>query len=83
MLIVIFAVIVILTWILVAMNVWTAVKQYEKDNNRIRLFSYMLALLITGSVIIGVSSAIVQRVIDSETYLLTDAPPSAVPYYRR
>ncbi len=80
--IVAFAIIVLLTWVLVAMNVRAVVQQYEKDRNTIRLYSYLTVLLILGSLIIGVSSAVVQRVIDSETYLLSDVASSAVPYYR-
>jgi uncharacterized integral membrane protein len=72
MFVVAYAIIVVLTCILVAMNVRSVVQQYVKDKNAIRLYSYLATLVIMGSLIIGVSSAIVQRVIDSETFLKLD-----------
>jgi hypothetical protein len=79
-----YAAIVILTWILVIMNVRAVVQQYQKDLNANRLYSYLLTLLILSSVIISVASAVVQRVIDSESYMRLDsANSSPVRYYRR
>jgi uncharacterized membrane protein len=79
-----YAVIVILTCILVAMNVRSVVQQFQKDGNAARLYSYLVTLLILGSLINGVSSAIVQRVIDSETFLHQEDNVSlGVRYYRR
>ena len=78
-----FAVIVLLTWALVVINVRAAARRYEKDRNGIHLYSYAAALLIMGSVIIGVSNAIILRVIDCQAYLLLDAPPSIPRYHRR
>ena len=77
-----YAIIVSLTCILVAMNVRSVVQQFLKDRNAVRLYSYLTTLLIMGSLIIGVSSAIVQRVIDSESLLRAD-DTSTVRYYRR
>jgi hypothetical protein len=77
-----FVIIVLLTWVLVAMNVRSVVQQYEKDQNTVRLYSYLMVLLILGSLIIGVSSAVIQRVIDSEAYLSSDSNPAIIPYYR-
>lgn len=76
-----YAIIVVLTCILVSMNVRAVVQQYVKDKNAIRLYSYLATLLIMGSLIIGVASAIVQRVIDSESFLQMDNI-SPVHYYR-
>ena len=80
-----FVAVVILTWILVAMNVRAAVRQYDRDRNHIRLYSYLVTLLVLGSLIIGVASAVVQKVIDSENYLQADANESmpGVHYYHR
>jgi hypothetical protein len=64
--------IVALTWILVGMNVRSCVIQFAKDRNTVRLYSYLITLLIMGSLIIGVSSAIIQRVIDSENLIEMD-----------
>ncbi len=83
MLICAFVIIVVLTWILIAMNVRGIVRQYDKDRNAIRLYSYLVLLLIMGSSIIGVSSAVVQRVIDAETYLKSDQGSPAVHYPSR
>ena len=77
-----YAVIVLLTCALVAMNVHAVVKQFLKDQNVVRLYSYLATLLILGSLIIGVSSSIVQRVIDSETFLQSENS-SSIRYYRR
>lgn len=78
-----YVVIVALTCYLVAMNVRSAVRQFGKDRNQIRLYSFLVTLLIAGSLIIGVSGAIVQRVIDSQTFLQTEVSSSPIPYYRR
>jgi len=64
------------------MNVRAVVQQFLKDKNAVRLYSYLVTLVLMGSLIIGVSSAIVQRVIDSETLLQTD-DTAVVHYYRR
>ena len=64
--------IVALTWILVGMNVRSVVLQFARDRNAVRLYSYLMTLLILGSLIIGVSSAIIQRVIDSENLIEMD-----------
>ena len=77
-----YAVIVLLTCALVAMNVHAVVQQFLKDQNVVRLYSYLATLLILGSLIIGVSSSIVQRVIDSETFLQSENS-SSIRYYRR
>ena len=79
-----YAVIVLLTWILVIMNVHGIIQQYDKDHNKIRLYSYLGTLLILGSLIIGVTSAVVQRVIDTESFLKADNnAPVHIRYYRR
>ncbi len=67
-----FVLIVLLTWILVGMNVRSVVQQFQNDNNASRLYGYLATLLIMGSLIIGVTSAVIQRVIDTETYLKCD-----------
>ena len=64
-----YVVIVLLTWALVIMNVRSVVQQYMKDQNAVRLYSYLMTLLIMSSLIIGVTSAVIQRVIDTETFL--------------
>lgn len=76
-----YATIVILTWVLIIMNVRAVVNQFVKDRNRVRLFSYLSTLLIVGSLIIGVASSVVQRVIDTEA-LLRGENPSPIRYYR-
>jgi hypothetical protein len=78
-----FAVIVLLTWTLVGMNVRAVVRQYQKDQNVLRLYSYLVTLLIVGSMIIGVSSSIVQRVIDAETFLHSEDASSPIRHYQR
>ena len=78
-----FVIIVLLTWYLVGMNVAAVVRQFEKDRNEVRLYSYLLTLLIVGSFIIGISSAIVQRVIDTETLLLSEGSTSPIRHYHR
>ena len=78
-----YAIIVLLTCVLVAMNVRAVVKQYAKDHNESRLYSYLLTLLILGSLIIGVTGAVVQRVIDSETFLQSEQAASPIRYYHR
>jgi hypothetical protein len=78
-----YAVIVLLTWVLVAMNVKAVVRQYAKDHNEGRLYAYLVTLLILGSLIIGVTGAVVQHVIDSEIFLQTDQGAFSVRYYRR
>ena len=82
MLVVAFVIIVLLTWTLVIMNVRAVVQQFVKDRNAIRLYSYLGTLLVMSSLIIGVTSAIIQRVIDSETFLQSDNT-STVRYYNR
>ena len=67
-----YAIVVLLTWALVIMNVRAVVHQYVKDRNVIRLYSYLASLLVMSSLIIGVTSAIIQRVIDTEVFLKTD-----------
>ncbi len=67
-----YVVIVLLTWALVIMNARVVVQQYVKDHNATRLYSYLVTLLILSSLIIGVTSAVIQRVIDTESYLKTD-----------
>ena len=64
-----YTIVVILTWALIIMNMWGVVSQYEKDHNKIRLYSYLTTLLILGSLIIGVASAVVQHVMDSQAIL--------------
>ena len=76
-----YVIIVLLTWALVIMNVRAVVLQYVKDQNAVRLYSYLGTLLIMSSLIIGVTSAVIQRVIDSESFLKTeDSGP--IRYYR-
>jgi hypothetical protein len=75
-----YALIVVLTWALVIMNVRAVVQQYVKDRNAVRLYSYLATLLVMCSLIIGVTSAIIQRVIDSENFLLSDNA-SSIRYY--
>jgi hypothetical protein len=82
LLVVAFVIIVLLTWTLVIMNVRAVVQQFVKDRNAIRLYSYLGTLLVMSSLIIGVTSAIIQRVIDSETFLQSDNT-STVRYYNR
>ena len=77
-----FIAIVLLTWVLVVMNVRSEVRRYDKVRNGIRLYSYLAVLVFLGSSIILVSSAVLQRVMDIQTYLLTDTTP-VVPYHRR
>ena len=77
-----FAAIVLLTWALVMMNTRSVVLQFTRDHNLIRLYSYLTALLIMGSLIIAVASAVIQRVIDTETLLNSDAT-SPARYFRR
>jgi hypothetical protein len=76
-----FVVIVLLTWVLVGMNVRAVVSQFAKDHNELRLYSYLVTLLILGSLIIGVASSVIQHVIDSEN-LLDGDNPSAIHYNR-
>jgi hypothetical protein len=78
-----YAIIVLLTCFLVALNVRSAVRQYGKDRNEIRLYSYLATLMIAGSGIIGLSGAIVQRVIDSENSLMVETANSPIQYYRK
>ena len=78
-----FVIIVLLTWVLVIMNVRAVVGQFAKDHNQPRLYSYLATLLVMGSLIIGVSSSIVQRVIDSEAVLRMEKSTSTVRYYHR
>jgi hypothetical protein len=76
-----FAIIVLLTWALVVMNIRSEVDIYIKHRNAVRLYSYMTVLLIMGSLVIGVASAVIQRAMDSEAVLRSDAP-SPIRYYR-
>jgi hypothetical protein len=77
-----FVVIVLLTWALVVLNIRSVVVQFAKDQNVIRLYSYLGVLLIMGSLITGVTSAVIQRSMDAELFLRLDASgPSH--YYRR
>ena len=76
-----FVIIVLLTWALVIMNVRSVVSQFTKDHNFVRLYSYLMVLLILGSLIIGVAGAVIQRAIDAEAYLNTDTR-NPVSYYR-
>ena len=79
MLLAAYVLIVLLTWVLVVLNIRAVVVQYELDHNRVRLYSHLCTLLIVGSFIIGIASSVVQRVIDSETYLNSDKnAPSGV-----
>ena len=64
------------------MNVRSVVQQYVKDKDAGRLYSYLVTLLVLSSLIIGVTSAIIQRVIDTEAYLQLDSV-SPVRYYHR
>jgi hypothetical protein len=77
-----FVVIVLLTWVLISMNAVSVVKQYDKDRNTVRLYSYLFTLLVMGTTIIGVSSAVVQRVIDAEAYLKSDTDNVSVHHAR-
>jgi len=77
-----FVIIVLLTWALVIMNVRAVVQQYVKDRNAVRLYAYLATLLVMGSLIIGVTSAVIQRVIDSETFLQEDNSASTRYYHR-
>ena len=81
MLVTAFGVVVLLTWALVIMNIRSVVLQYEKDKNRIRLYCFLSTLLVLGSMIIGITSSVVQRVIDSESYLIAENSMPAA-YYR-
>lgn len=78
-----YAIIVALTCYLVSMNVRAAVHQFSKDRNEVRLYSFLVTLLIAGSLIIGVSGTIVQRVIDSQMFLQSEVSSSPIPYYKR
>ena len=51
------------------MNVHAVVLQFMKDQNVIRLYSFLGVLLIMGSLVIGVSSAVIQRAIDVESIM--------------
>ncbi len=74
-----YATIVILTCYLIAMNVLGAVKQYVKDRNEVRLYSFLTTLVIAGSLIIGLSGMIVQKVYDSRELILSEmAIPQAL-----
>ncbi len=77
-----YAVIVILTCYLIAMNVHAAVKQFLKDRNEVRLYSFLTTLVIAGSLIIGLSGAIVQKVIDTQAQVLIDTASSPIPRYK-
>jgi hypothetical protein len=78
-----FVAIVLLTWILVGMNTVAVIRQFQKDQNVVRLYSFLATLLVLGSLIIGVSSAIVQRVIDAEAYLHSDDDVTPVRHFHR
>jgi hypothetical protein len=78
-----FAVIVLLTWYLVGMNAVAVVRQFQKDQNEVRLYSYLATLLVVGSLIIGVSSAIVQRVIDAEAYLRSEDDAAPIRHFHQ
>jgi hypothetical protein len=77
-----FIIIVIMTWALVIMNVRSVVQRFKKDKNSVRLYSYLTTLVVLGSLIIGVTSAVIQRVIDTEAFLRID-DTTAVRYYHR
>lgn len=66
-----------LTLILVLMNVHTVVQQLYKDHNRVRFYSYLGTLTITGSLIIIITGSVVDHVITSQLYLVSDTIQSA------
>ena len=77
-----YVVIVLLTWALVVMNVRYVVVQFTKDHNFVKLYSYLITLLVMGSIVIGVASAVIQRAMDVEILLKSDAT-GPVRYSRR
>ncbi len=77
-----YVIIVLLTCYLIAVNVRSAVKQFFKDQDEIKLYTYLATLVITGSLIIGVSGVIVSRVMDAQAYLLSDLAESPIPHYK-
>lgn len=72
--------ITVLTLALVVMNVHTIVAQFVKDQNQVRLYAYLGTLLFLGSLIIGITGNVIDRVIDSENQLLEVKSPY-VKYY--
>jgi hypothetical protein len=77
-----FIIIVLLTWGLVIMNIRSVVREFIKDRNVIRLYSFLTVLLIMGSLVIGVSGAVIQRAMDVEEMLKMDAATGPVRSYR-
>jgi FtsH-binding integral membrane protein len=76
-----YAIIVLLTWGLVIMNVRSVVMQFTKDHNFIRLYSFLTVLLIMGSLVIGVASAVIQRALDAEA-IMNSETKGPIRYYR-
>jgi hypothetical protein len=61
--------IVVLTLVLVVMNIDSEFLRFQQDKNKVRLCSYLTALLVVASFIFVISGEVVDRVIDSEAVL--------------
>jgi len=77
-----YVLIVGLTWVLVVMNARSVVQEFVKTRNVVRLYSYLTTLLVLASLIIGVTSAIMQRVLDAESFMKLDQDSPVVRYRR-
>jgi hypothetical protein len=64
-----YTIILILSWILVAMNVRWSLIQFRRDRSLIRLSAHFLTVIILGTLISFVAKNVASRVLDAEDVL--------------